>query len=225
MNIDPASLTPNRHVDSDHAEVIRYAKANSSKAASDIDNAVQLYYAVRDDIRYNPYAVDPSDAGFTASAVLARREAWCVPKAVLLAACARCLGIPARLGFADVINHLSSEKLQEHMGSNIFIWHGYTALYLDGKWVKATPAFNIELCDKAGIHPLEFDGRNDSIYHEYDRAGNRHMEYQQFRGEFDEVPRQQMLADFDALYGWSETAGDAGSAADFANDVQRELRK
>ncbi|MGB5324400.1 MAG: transglutaminase family protein [Pseudomonadales bacterium] len=217
-----ASLQATTFIDSTHPDIASYTEANSSANASDMDNAVQLYYAVRDDIRYNPYAIDSSPRGFTASATLAAREGWCVPKAILLAACARNAGIPARVGFADVINHLSSEKLRQNMGSNVFIWHGYTALYLEGQWVKATPAFNIELCEKAGIHALEFDGLQDSIYHAYDKAGNKHMEYQQLRGEFDDVPRVQMLADFRNFYHWGQHLDDAGSADDFASDVAKE---
>lgn len=51
-----------------------------------------------------------------------------------------------------------------------------TAIHLDGRWVKSTPAFNIELCEKFGLRPAEFDGAADSIYHPFELAGNRHME-------------------------------------------------
>ena len=30
------------------------------------------------------------------------------------------------------------------MGTDLFVYHGYAELFLDGKWVKATPAFNVE---------------------------------------------------------------------------------
>ncbi|MBT8140339.1 MAG: transglutaminase family protein [Gammaproteobacteria bacterium] len=220
MNDLQAALRPTSYIDSEHPGIAAYAAANSIAGASDLDNAVKLYYAVRDDVRYNPYNIDPSPDGFTASAILQKREGWCVPKAILLAACVRRIGIPAKVGFADVVNHLSSEKLRERMGSDLFIWHGYTALYLEDQWVKATPAFNIELCEKAGIHPLEFDGRSDSIYHAYDKAGNKHMEYKNFRGEFDDVPREQIMADLLAFYGQQVEHPASGSANEFANDVQ-----
>lgn len=220
-----SSLRATSYIDSEHPDIRAYAGAHSSAGATAIDNAVQLYYAVRDDIRYNPYDIDPSASGFTASATLRKKQGWCVPKAILLAACARSIGIPARLGFADVVNHLSSEKLRRQMKSDLFIWHGYTALFLEGQWVKATPAFNIELCDKAGIHPLEFNGREDSIYHPFDKAGNKHMEYRNFRGEFDDVPHEQMVAELQAFYGWGVQATPAGgSAEEFAFDVLRDQK-
>ena len=143
----------------------------------DTKRAVAVYYAIRDGILYDPYSADISVAGLKATTVLEEKRGWCVSKAILLAACCRALGIPARLGYADVLNHLSTEKLRQRMKTNVFYWHGYTALYLDDRWVKATPAFNIELCEKFGLKPLEFNGRDDSIYHAFDQAGNRHMEY------------------------------------------------
>ena len=97
-----------------------------------------------------------------ASAVLATGYGWCVTKAALLAAAARAAGIPARLGFADVRNHLSTERMRATMATDVFVWHGYTELWLQGAWRKATPAFNVELCERFGLLPLEFDGRNDS---------------------------------------------------------------
>ncbi len=148
---------------------------------------------------------------------------WCVPKAALLAAAARAVGIPARVGYADVRNHLSTERLRRILQTDLYIWHGYTELWLDGDWVKATPAFNLELCERFGIHPLEWDGQADSLYHPYDREGRRHMEYVNQRGTFDDVPVAQIAADFAALYpGWAK---DSGTDADFAQDAEREARR
>ena len=130
-------------------------------------------------------------------------------------------GIPARLGFADVRNHLSTERMRQVMGTDIFYWHGFTEIHLDGRWVKATPAFNIELCDKFGLLPLEFDGHADSIYHRFDRAGHRHMEYVAERGSYDDVPLARIIADFRAGYPvWEQAVAEGG---DFATDVDAEV--
>ena len=118
----------------------------------------------------------------------------------MLAAACRAAGIPARVGYADVRNHLSTERLRQNMGSDLFVWHGYTDIWLDGQWRKATPAFNIELCERFGLLPLEFDGRGDSIYHPFDRAGHRHMEYVAMHGAFDDVPLQRILDAFAVHY-------------------------
>jgi hypothetical protein len=74
------------------------------------------------------------------------------------------------------------------MGSDLFVYHGYTEFLLDGKWVKATPAFNLELCRRFRVKPLEWDGATDSIFHPFDEDNRRHMEYLRDRGSFADVP-------------------------------------
>jgi transglutaminase-like putative cysteine protease len=176
---------------------------------------------VRDQVRYNPYDLDISINGLSARRSLELGHGWCVSKAVLLAACCRSIGIPARLGYADVRNHLSTQKMREHMQTDVFYWHGYTSIYLDGRWVKATPAFNLELCHKFRLRPLDFDGRKDSIYHPLDLEGRRHMEYLNERGEYAEPPITQMLETFQHKYPNWHTQED-GIAGDFDTDVSIE---
>jgi transglutaminase-like putative cysteine protease len=205
-------------IDCDHPLVRTFAEEHAC-GADDRARAVSLYRAVRDGVRYDPYRIDLSPQGMKASTALAQGHGWCVPKAVLLAAVARAAGIPARLGFADVRNHLSTERLRQTMKTDVFVWHGYTALWLDGAWRKATPAFNLSLCEKFGLLPLEFDGVNDSLYHPYDQAGQRHMEYVNQRGEFDDLPLEAIRVSFAEVYPfWTQDAGDA----DFARDAQQE---
>ena len=214
----PAStLAPTPLIDSDHPAVREFAQRHAA-GADDRERAVALYYAVRDGFRYDPYRIDLRPEGMRASSVLAAGHGWCVPKAALLAAACRAAGIPARVGYADVRNHMSTERMRQTMQTDLFVWHGYTDIWLDGEWRKATPAFNLELCERFGLHPLEFDGREDSLYHPFDRAGNRHMEYVQQRGSFDEMPLAQIVADFARTYpAWGTL-----EAASFLADVERE---
>ena len=191
---------PTTMVDSAHPAVVAFAQAAVAGAADQRERAVKLYYAVRDGFRYDPYKVDLSVGGLKASRVLADGFGWCVPKSALLAAACRAVGVPARVGFADVRNHLSTVRLREMMGTDMFYRHGYTAIHLEGRWLKATPAFNVELCRKMGLHTLEFDGTADSIYHPFDLAGARHMEYVAFHGEFDDIPRDDLLRVFAEHY-------------------------
>ncbi len=218
-NPTPATLAPTALIDSDHPDVITFAREHA-QGADDRERAVALYHAVRDGFRYDPYRIDLSPAGMRASGVLACGYGWCLPKAALLTAACRAIGIPARVGYADVRNHLSTERMRQSMQTDLFVWHGYSDLWLDGAWVKATPAFNIELCDRFGLLPLAFDGRNDSIYHPFDKAGNRHMEYVRQRGVFDDMPLDDIVADFRRLY--PRLMADEMMQADFAADVARE---
>jgi transglutaminase-like putative cysteine protease len=192
-------LDPGRYIDSAHPAVVGFTKKNLN-GDSDRERAVSLYYAVRDGIPYNPF-LDFSDARvFQASAVLEANQGFCVGKAALLAACARAAGIAARVGFADVKNHLTSPRLAETMGSDLFVYHGYTELHLDGKWVKATPAFNLSLCTRFRVRPLEFDGREDSIFHPFDEDDRRHMEYLRDRGVHADVPVEEIQRTFREAY-------------------------
>ena len=129
------------------------------------------------------------------------------------------MGIPARLGFADVRNHLTSEKLSDQMGTDLFAWHGYSELLLGDRWFKLSTAFNIELCDRFGVKTLEFDGTDDALMHPFDKAGNRHMEYVDQRGSFDDLPLERILADFAAIYGTDVSSSDGPrQAAEAAGD-------
>ena len=214
-------IQPTLTIDCDHPAVLAFAKEHADRSASPRERSVRLYYAVRDGIRYDPYTINLSISGLRASATLEKGRGWCVPKAILLAACCRAVGIPARLGFADVRNHLSTERMRSQMKTDLFFWHGYASIHIAGAWVKATPAFNIELCERFRLRPLEFDGKADAIYHPFDLEGNRHMEYVRFRGEYPDVPIDRIAETFRSEYAsvvsWSEEG--------FDRDVARETAR
>ena len=223
--MQPDTLCPTAFIDSDHPAVQAFA-AEHARGASERERAVALVYAVRDGFRYDPYRIDLSPVGMKASTVLANGYGWCVPKATLLAAACRAAGIPARLGFADVRNHLSTERMRETMKTDLFVWHGYTDIWIEGAWRKATPAFNLALCERFGLLPLDFDGLRDSVYHAFDRAGQRHMEYVHQRVSFDDLPLAQILKTFAEVYGnmlGSDTRPSDLQKDDFLADVEREV--
>jgi transglutaminase-like putative cysteine protease len=223
--MDHSELTSaTRTIESTHPAVVRFARLHSADVGSDIEKAVRLFYAVRDGFRYDPYQIDLTISGMKASTTLEIERGWCVSKAILLTACCRSRGIPARLGFADVRNHLSTERLRQRMQTDIFYWHGYTDILLDGTWVKATPAFNIELCEKFGLLPLDFDGRSDSLYHPFDAAGNRHMEYVNHRGAYSDLPLEDIIRTFRQEYSFGNRKPESNSAS-FDDDVERETNR
>jgi transglutaminase-like putative cysteine protease len=193
-------LEPGRYIDSGAPTVTAFAKAAADGEGDALARVLRLYRAVRDDIVYDPY-VDLSDpANFRASGVLAAGRGFCIGKAALLAACCRVVGVEARVGYADVRNHLSSPRLTEHMGTDVYVWHSYTDILIDGAWVKATPAFNSALCRRLGLEPLAFDGRSDSLLHPYDRAGRLYMQYLNDRGTYADVPYDAIMTTFRSHY-------------------------
>jgi transglutaminase-like putative cysteine protease len=150
--------------------------------------ATLLYYAVRDGIFYDVYDADLSREGLRASSIIERGRGFCVHKSIVYAAACRAAGIPSRLVFADVRNHLASDRLRELVGGTLFCFHTLTAVRPRDRWIKATPVFNKMLCRIYGMPALEFDGESDSLYHPYDADGGRLMEFVSHRGEFDDFP-------------------------------------
>jgi transglutaminase-like putative cysteine protease len=221
MNLEQY-LAPGEFIDSNDPDVRAFAQKTTAGAADPVSRAVKLYNAVRDDIFYDPYYAGEARSYFRASDCLRADRGFCIPKAALLAAAARSLDIPARVVYADVRNHLSTNKLRDLIGGDLFIWHSYTELYLEDRWVKATPVFNLSLCKRFGVRPLEFDGQHDSLLHEYDREGRRHMEYVRERGHYPDVPYDKIVADFKKMYPrWMalRSAGINENDRDFAREA------
>ncbi len=192
-------LRPTEFIDCDHPAVARFAE-QAAPTGEPRERAVALYYAVRDGFRYDPYRVDLRPEGMRASTVLANGYGFCIPKAVVLAAAARRVGIPSRLGFGDVKNHISTERLRRLMATDLFVYHGCTELYLNERWVKATPAFNRTLCERFNVAPLEFDGVHDALLQQFDRSGNRYMEYVNDRGTRADLPLDEIRTAFEHYY-------------------------
>jgi transglutaminase-like putative cysteine protease len=210
-------LSATSFVDSGDPAIRAFAHQALGGAQTAKDKALALYGAVRDSIQYDPYVDFLDPAVFRASDVLRAGKGFCVGKSALLTAAARAAGIPARPGYADVRNHLTSKRLQDLVDGDIFYWHSYTELNIDGKWVKCTPAFDAALCARAKIAPLDFDGVNDSLFHPFDPAGRRHMEYLKDRGAFPDVPFATIIADFKKFYPKLVAASPA--AASFRDEV------
>lgn len=161
------------------------------------EKAKRLFYFVRDRIKYNPYLFTLNANNLRASATLARREGYCVQKAVLLTALARAVSIPARLRFADIRNHIIPKKLEEVMGTNVFIWHGYSELYIEGRWLKVTPSFDIKMCRENRIVPVDFDGKGDAVFHAENQDGKLHIEYVKDYGHYPDVPMDKIIETYD----------------------------
>jgi transglutaminase-like putative cysteine protease len=196
-----AELAPTPFIDSDSEVVRGFVERVAVDARDDHEVVARLFAAVRDGIRYDPYAVSGDPDDYRASNILRSDKGYCVQKSVALTAAARAAGIPSRLGFADVRNHLSTERLRAAMGTDLFIWHGYSTFFVGGRWTKASCAFNAELCARFGVEPLDFDGRHDALLHPYAGDGSKYMEYVNDRGTYTDLPLAEMLRDLRDTYG------------------------
>jgi len=219
-------LKPGSIIDSDSRTVIEYMMSILGREKlSPSEKAVKLYLRVRDDIKYDPYMPFFKPEHYRSSNVIKLERGFCIPKAGLLCAVARAAGIPARIGFATVRNHLITKQLLEFLGCDIFSFHGYTELWLNEKWVKATPAFNAELCALHKVPPLDFDGIKDSIFHEFNSANARFMEYVAYHGEFHDVPVDLIVRSWEEVYGKERIASWKEAFTNRDKYVQRDFMK
>ena len=188
-------------IDSDHTRVRDFALETVGDSKDPVERAVKLYLAARDNILYDPYSPFYLPEHYRASYVLKRGRSFCVPKASFLCALGRACGIPSRVGLADVRNHLATQQLINFIGSNLFVCHGFVEFYLEGKWVKATPAFNSSLCQRHKVSALEFNGREDSLFQPYNFENQKFMEYVKFYGIYADVPVDEIVVAWKKAYG------------------------
>ena len=217
-------LKPTEFIDSDSPEIQAFSQKAVADASTPREKAVKLYYAVRDGIYYDPYRIDPSRNAFKASTILRQSYGYCVAKAVVLAAALRAQGIPCKLHFADVRNHLTTERLKALMQTDTFFYHGYNDLWLDNGWVKVTPTFNLSLCEKFKVKPLDWDGVDDAVFHPFDLEGRRHMEYITDHGSFADLPYDAIINTFLTCYGDAakNQLAQPGRAGDFEREAKQE---
>jgi transglutaminase-like putative cysteine protease len=195
-------LSSTEIIDSDNRSIIDYASDVLKNTKDDpISKAIKLYYAVRDVIWYDPYLPFYRPEHYRASHVLKKGRAFCIGKASLLCALGRVCSIPSRVGFATVRNHLATRQLIEFLGTDLFVYHGFVEFYLADNWVKATPAFNIELCRKHKVLPLEFNGRDDSIFHPFNTEKKQFMEYVDDHGTYADIPVGEIVIGWEKIYG------------------------
>ena len=178
-------------------------KTNRSLTNNDLKNnelldqkefAILAYNYVRDYWQYFPYHFSLKNEDWRASTLVKKKRGHCIDKVVILIAILRAEGIPARLGLAKVKNHIAVDRMIEKFGNDVLVPHGYIEIYLNHKWIKATPAFNKTLCQHLKVQVLDFNGEDDSLFQEFNSSGeNAFMEYLDDYGCFNEVPLQFMF--------------------------------
>lgn len=168
----------------------------------DKEKAVALFYWVQNKIKYNMFTYYPKiKANLKASVTLRRMNGFCMSKATLLSTFARAVNIPARIHMVDIINHKISKRVVDLMGTNAFHCHAYSELFLNGKWVKATPVFDRETSIKGGFLPIiEFDGENDALFEPIGEDGNIFVEYIGDYGSYADVPIEKIDQIFSKKY-------------------------
>lgn len=195
-------LEPTFFIDSKSEVITKLVEKIGESANQAVDFIKSSFNYVRDKIKYTVETVQhDSPADMKASTTVLREKGFCIQKAVALAALLRANNIPARLHFADIINHRSPPYLQELMGTKVFVFHGYTDVYLENRWIKLTPAFDTTLCEKHNLPVCTFNGVDDAIFQSHDNLGNPFVEYVKDRGDYADLPYQEIFDTFSRYYG------------------------
>ncbi|MFK5855987.1 MAG: transglutaminase family protein [Bacteroidota bacterium] len=193
-------LNPTYYFDFEEKSVQELIKEFQTDKLSLKEKAIGIYLKIRDGWRYNPYKLSLLKTSYKASFIAQKPDGHCIEKSILLIASLRGLYIPARIHLAKVKNHIGAERFLEKFGTDEITPHGMVDVFLDSRWLKVSPAFNKELCQKSNVETLDFDGESDSIFHEFDKSGNKFMEYLDDYGYFEDVPVDFILNNFKENY-------------------------
>jgi len=193
-------LASTEYIDAAHPAIRKKAQRLTAHFRGNREQAVALFGHVRDRFPYRLIYEIPGRDYFKASVTLARGEGFCMPKSILLAALARAVKIPSRLHFADIRNFILPPTTTERLRTDVMAYHTYVELFLDGKWVKATPSFDIGFCERFDLVPVDFDGEHDAMLHHLDRGGRVHIEYVADYGSRSDFPLQEVILAFGRVY-------------------------
>lgn len=181
------------YFDFENESVQQLISEYKNDSLTDKEKTIRMYTKVRDNWKYDPYSISLSKEKYISSHIAQKQSGNCVEKSIILIACLRALGIPARLHLGKVKNHIAVERLTEKFGSNELTPHGMVNVHLNNKWLKMSPAFNKSLCEKLNVEPLGFDGENNSFLQQFNSEGSRFMEYIDYYGYFEDVPLDFMI--------------------------------
>jgi len=194
------ALQPTEFFDYESDEVQDFIRKAAPADELPVQRLKKIYSKVRDSIAYNPYQIPLTKEYYKASRICRMRRAYCIPKSLLFATCARALGFRSWIGFADVVNHLSSKRFVEYLKTNVFAFHGYAVVEINGQKIKATPVFDARLCHKYNVPVLDFDGEHDALFQSYDKDGHQFMEYVKERGEYTDFPFDKVITGLQDMY-------------------------
>ena len=188
-------LKPTFFLDYEEPSINEKVSELINNVKDDREKSVRLFYFVRNKIMYNPYSPWDKKEFYKSSVILQRGFGYCIQKAVLLCSMLRCANIPCKLIFVDIKNYKAPEKLTKLFGDT-YHFHGYCGIFLKNRWISAAPTFNIEMCNKFGYIPTEFNGESDALLHKYNQNNELTFEYLNERGEFDDLPFDLIMEGF-----------------------------
>ena len=170
------------------------------KSTSQIETIGHLYTMIRDHWWYDAFDISFEPQHYKASYIALKNKGNCVEKSILLIACLRAIEVPAKLHLGKVKNHIAAENLIRKIGTNELSPHGIVTAFIKGKWIKLSPVFNKELCEKFKVAPLGFNPNQSTYLQQFNAKGSLFMEYIEDYGTFDDVPLDFMKQNIEEHY-------------------------
>jgi transglutaminase-like putative cysteine protease len=196
FELDPSlCIAPTEFIESEHPAIRACVDSLDVMGLSEHERAVRLFEFVRDHIEYE-FCAKTHRHEYLASFILADGKGFCVQKAVLLCALGRAAGLATGIVMADLRDHTFPPRIVEVMRTDTLEYHGLTAFYLDGRWLRADATLSPELVTRKGYRLVEFNGREEALLSETTADGGPHVEYVQWRGIYADLPYGDMMRAF-----------------------------
>lgn len=187
-------------IDSDSAVIRSLAHELACDAVDEPGSVKAIFDWVRDEIRYDmgPMLSDRRD--WTASVTVRRGYGFCQQKAVLLAALLRARGTPAGIAVELLLDHKIPPHFAAHMGGQEIPLHGYTTVFVDGRWQRIDSTLDRMLCQRNGYRLVEYAAGADQLLPSTDLAGEPHFDHLGELGQWADVPDQVVSATLELPY-------------------------
>ena len=193
-------LKPAEFIDSNDEAVKEYAHNVTRGLKYDTEKAVELFYAVRDDFKFDLNHIDLHPSKLKASALVKRGVGTDIEKSNLLAASARAVGIPSRVSFSNLRSNLTSEQLGAVLQSDLLVFHSYAELWMGNHWVKLSPVFNQEACDYLDLPPLDFGIPEEKVFAKHHKSRRKYLKYVHQYGSFPDLPYDLYISELRKYY-------------------------
>jgi transglutaminase-like putative cysteine protease len=184
-----ACLAATDVIDSGHQAIVDKARLIAN-GKTDAEKARQLFVFVRDTVRYDFTPKLDSRDSWRASTTLQRGKGFCQQKAVLLTALCRAAKIPAGICFQHIRDHkLLDTRFSALLPNGIIAFHGLTAVWTNGAWVRLDPSLDAGLVRIRGYRLTDFNGTGEALLPPTDLNGQPHFDFLGQHGPFADFPR------------------------------------
>lgn len=192
-------IIPTKFIESNHPAIVAKAEELTEDAVQAEDKARNIFYFIRDHIRYS-FRAKFYEEEYLASNILKKARGFCTQKSILFCALARSCGIPTGIHFYDIVDYTLPVRIVGVMRTRTLYHHGISELYLNGSWYKYDTTLDIHLVKKNRLYPVEFIPNEDCLMKARTLSGGKHIEYVKDHGLHADVSYKEIISWFKQGY-------------------------